>query len=1028
MLRIERTILTLKNWIDETVDVIEKIKIAKGDFSGPQEAKSAAMVAERELPWFVHTRDERYFVLFDIEIPHEVYPFDYLIEVSTGREGEWDAVNPQLLAFVDGEIITGLDVNHRTIFIRPEWYGKKVEVGLHLYTGMAEGDLRFRIKLLKRNQIVYNAYHDLRVLKEVLEALPKSSEEARFLKQTLLELIYSIRLNDVNSQETIAGLKQLSELLEEKIYGNTSLMNRFTVYAVGHTHIDVAWLWDLRQTSEKVVRSFATALDLQRRYPEYKFMTSQPVLLEMLESKQPSVYQLVKKGVELGSWEVEGAMYLEADCNLIGGESMIRQIEMGQKYFKTKFGKLSRTLWLPDVFGYSAALPQILKSFGIELFVTSKISWNDTTALPFDSFRWVGIDGSEIQTQFITTASMETLNKGEHKTIYEGNCNATETLGSVLRHQQREVQPNVVMPFGYGDGGGGANEHMLENAKRLVKGIPGMPRMKMAHISDFIEAYEKTPKEKLPKWYGELYLEYHRGTYTTNTGIKQRHRKLENQLNIVERLNSLLHLKGTKIPVNLEQEWKTLLLNEFHDILPGTSIRRVYAEAYDQLDLAYETANEKLHEQLCDYKINTHKGAILFNPNGHSFSGILKFKSDGIESISSIKLGNDVFPVQRLNEHEYLTAVKSILPLSIQNVALIEETRNSENIGHMKQNPYQFETPYYRVEIDKKGSIKSLVDKKHNRELIKASGFGNRLAFYEDRPLRWDAWDINRDYTNFEIPLYNDPEVKFVEDGKVALIIEIKHQFRSSMVHQTLYFYKDHPRIDFETNVDWYEKQVLMKTLFDFDIHATEVKYDIQFGHVKRPVDANNPSNEAMFEVCAAHWGDVSEDDYGVALMSNDKFGYSYLDSSLGLSLIKSPTWPDESSDQGKHKFSYAIMPHEGDAIRGSVHHNAMSYSIPSMVLRGYQVSELTPQGIIEKLPENLMLESFRVIEEGVYEFRLVEHYNRRGKASLQFNNPPVYLKKMKLNGDFIEECLRNVNHWEFPYGPFEILTLRMIY
>lgn len=1026
MLRIERTLQTLKNWIENTIDVVEKVEIAKGDYKSPAEARQSPLIEGVMLPWFVHTKDERYFIVFNLEMPICEIGYDYLIEISTGREGEWDAVNPQLLAYVNGEIITGLDVNHRSIYVRSDWYGKCLEIGLHLYTGMAEGDIRFRAKLVKRNQVVNKAFHDLRVIKEVLESLPENSEAVPFIKNTVLDIIYDLRLDDIKSQGTLMAIKHLSQQLEEKVYGKTTLMKDFTVHAVGHTHIDVAWLWDLKQTSEKVVRSFSTALDLQQRFPEYRFMTSQPVLLEMLEVKQPSVYAKVKEGIRQNLWEVEGAMYLEADCNLIGGEAMIRQIEMGQAYFSSKFGKPSKTLWLPDVFGYSAALPQILKSFGIELFVTSKISWNDITTLPYDSFRWSGIDGSEIPTQFITTTSMESLKRGDHKTIYEGNCNATEVLGSVLRHQQRQIQPNVIMPFGFGDGGGGANEHMLENARRLAKGIPGMPTMKMSHVSDFIEAFYQTSLEKLPKWQGELYLEYHRGTYTTNTGIKLWHRTLENQLISAERLQSVLAVKGYNQPFDLQEEWKILLLNEFHDILPGTSIGRVYEEAFAQLKAASESVTGKVEALLSPFKTPVEEKAILFNPHGHEYSGILKFKNDTDEEIKSLIIDEMHFPVQCILEGYYLVALSQINPMSIRNVMLAKTFAPREDSKKAVINPHMFTTPFYDVKIDQMGRIISLVDRNQKRELIREGGFGNRLAFYEDRPLRWDAWDINRDYTKFEILQEMPPEIRLIEDGVLALSIEINYRFRMSNITQTLIFYKTNPRIDFETSVDWHEKQVLLKSLFDFEIHATEVKYDIQFGHVKRPVDENNPSNAAMFEVCAAHWGDLSEDDYGVTLMSNDKFGYSYLDSTFGLTLLKSPTWPDEASDQGQHHFCYAILPHEGDLTRGKVHQNAINFAIPIMLKTGFEVPEEMVQSMIKNLPENLVIESARLLDKNVIEVRLVEHFNRRGKALVQFSETLNKLEKKALNGDFLGQCPKYEDGFEISFKPFEIITLKM--
>lgn len=1032
MLRIDRALQTLKGWIDQPVLSVPQIELLAGDFSTCRAARIQTDWNTVDLPWLKSTQDERYFIEFELKLPPLEENTAFFIEVSTGREGEWDAVNPQFLAYVNDQVICGLDVNHRLIHVKPDWMGKKITVNLHLYTGMAAGDLRFRVRLIKRSNEIYNAYHDLRVAFETLKIVPEMSEGAFLIKRILSDAVMNLRLNAPQCSETTLSCVNLSQFLEKELYGHTTDLSRFVVHAVGHTHIDVAWLWDLNQTKEKVARSYATALDLQSRYSDYKFMASQPILYEMLSEGQPEVFDRVLESSKNGLWESEGAMYLEADCNLISGESMIRQIEWGQRYFKSHFGKHSKTLWLPDVFGYSAALPQILSSFGIEMFVTSKISWNEHNQLPYDSFLWKGIDGTQIATQFITTTSMETLKKGEFKTIYEGNFTPTEVLGTIMRHQQKEIQPHTIMPYGYGDGGGGATEEMLETAKRLSKGLPGMPSVRMSHVSDFIEGYNLTSKDKLPVWVGELYLEYHRGTYTTNGAIKKKHRTLEDVLLMAERLHTIMAPFESDIWPDLDAPWQKLLLNQFHDILPGTSIKRVYDEAYVQLDNSLEQVETQISSWMQRMVIPSEDSLLLYNPHGQTFSGIVEIQasllaetdlSKDMHQMLHIEMKGEHSPVQFLDDGRAIAYIKNLSPMSVGIAKLMKMGVDEAN---KNESPFDFETPFYRVAIDPEGAITSLFDLAQKRELIAESGYANHLVCFEDRPLRWDAWDINEDYKQFPLSYSMPAKIKLIEDGCVALIIEVVKELGNSKIIQRIYFYKDSKRIDFKTTVDWHEKQVLLRVEFDLDVNATEAKFDIQYGHVKRPVDQNHSYHSSMFEVCGAHWGDLSEDDFGVTLMSNDKFGYSALGATLGMSLIKSPTWPNESSDQGLHEFEYALYPHEGNVIYGNVHNAAMNYSQKPRLIKGDLKQPQLFKPWLKNLPENLRVESLRHLDENLIELRLVEHFNRRGTADIIFRESFSEVSQVTLNGKVIRQIPCEQGKLTLSYKPFEIITLML--
>ena len=441
-------------------------------------------------------------------------------ELKTGREGEWDATNPQFSIFVNGKRIQGLDVNHREVILTESAKaGESFRIVLSAFTG----DNNFRlvmdscVKVLHRETEKY--YYDISVPYEVARLLPPESREFRNIILTINESLNLLDLRREHSPEYEASLKQAQEYMEKEFYGKYTGDCQEKVYCVGHTHIDVAWLWTLAVTEDKAVRSFSTVLELMKQYPEYIFMSSQPQLYKYVKKNAPEVYEQIKERVKEGRWETEGGMFVEADCNLTSGESLVRQFLYGKKFFREEFGKDSEILWLPDVFGYSAALPQIMKKCGIRYFMTTKISWNEFNKMPYDTFMWEGIDGTRILTHFSPSrdynkAAVEGGTETEHFTTYNAYINPSQVKGGWERYSQKYLNNEVLMSFGYGDGGGGPVRDMLENHRRLSRGIPGCPQTVMSTAGNFFHTLEENVKDKkyLPVWVGELYLEYHRGT------------------------------------------------------------------------------------------------------------------------------------------------------------------------------------------------------------------------------------------------------------------------------------------------------------------------------------------------------------------------------------------------------------------------------------------------------------------------------------------------------------------------------------
>ena len=476
-----------------------------------------------DTPW--NTLNSHRWLRTTVTIPEEMDGKHVEMQLISGREGQWDATNPQMLFYIDQKLIQGVDVNHREVTISTNAKaGTTYEIAMLIYSGSVPGDLIFRSNLIVIDDAVQKFYYDFSIPVQSARLLKNSDvENSRKILQKLNAAANAIDLRKPYSATFYQALSEAEELLDKEFY-TTVDQDSPLVSAIGHTHIDIAWLWTVEQTKEKVLRSFSTVLRLMEQYPNYKFMSSQPILYQFVKEQEPEMYEKIKQRIREGRWEVDGAMWLEADCNLTGGESLVRQIIKGERFFREEFGISSKSLWLPDVFGYSAALPQILKRSGIPYFMTTKIAWNQYNQLPNDTFMWKGIDGSEVFVFMPTACDFDktlglnvSFTDTRNTTTYTGIINPNMALGTFKRFQNRDLTENTIMLFGFGDGGGGPTKEMLENAERLRYGMPGIPRIQQEFETEFFDrTYDTIAKlPDMPKWNGELYFEYHRGTLTS---------------------------------------------------------------------------------------------------------------------------------------------------------------------------------------------------------------------------------------------------------------------------------------------------------------------------------------------------------------------------------------------------------------------------------------------------------------------------------------------------------------------------------
>ncbi|MCR5823077.1 MAG: alpha-mannosidase [Lachnospiraceae bacterium] len=943
-----------------------------------------------------------------ITIPNAFAGKRVTVTLNTGATDIWNTDNPQFLVYINDKIVCGHDMNHNEVVMCSDAIpGTVYDYGLYAYSNGSSASDFLILDLAAVEEDVEELYYDLKVPYEIACLMKDTDKLQGEYLRVLNDVVSILDLRDRGSNAFHASVKACDDYIKKYIYSEKySLIERdpvssVTVSSVGHTHIDVAWKWPLRQTREKALRSFSTVLYEMDMFPEFKFMSSQPQLYEFVKEESPEIYERIRERVREGRWETEGAMWLEADCNLASGESLIRQILFGKKFFKDEFDiSDNRVMWLPDVFGYSAAMPQILKKSRIDYFMTTKIGWNEFNMIPNDTFMWKGIDGTEILTYFLTThdyiTDPELYRRRTSETTYNGRQNANQIMGCWQRYQNKDINDNVLTCFGYGDGGGGATVEMLEESRRLSSRLPGCPTVRHSHSLEFFEGLEKRLKgKKVPKWNGELYLEYHRGTYTSMARNKMFNRKCEIRNQDAETFATYAYLLGQteKYPFDdLKDCWKIVLLNQFHDILPGSSIEDVYVDSLAQYKEAWAIEQNVIDNALyrigraglnsCDPGLNGERGLdVLTVFNNTSFLRDEVIVSDGAFTVTDLSSGAPL-PSQVNNEGKTVWLAKALPSKGYRTFGVrpAETPLRKETDLTEEDAKRVFETPFYTVRFNDAMEIASLFDKENGREVIRSGETGNALVCFEDIPKEYDAWNIDAFYTEKKWAVRDLSSAKVVEDGPVRTCIRVERHFNKSFLRQDIILYKQLRRIDFKTSVDWNESQMLLKAFFPFDVVTNKASYEIQYGNVERATHENTSWEQAKFEVCAHKWADVSEVGYGAALMNDCKYGYSAHESTLALTLLKAGIFPNPNADKEHHEFTYSILPHKGDFRTGNVVKESYFLNYPVYVLNGGNRNKpensffgnFADNVILEvvKLPENRDNVSVRIDDNSTGESR----------------------------------------------------------
>lgn len=820
-------------------------------------------------------------------------------------------------------------------------------------------------------------YYDFEVLIDLAEQLPDTSARKIQIYQSLWDA--SNQLSEIN----IDNVRRASERIAGELIkrgGDPSV----TVSAIGHAHMDLAWLWPIRETIRKGARTFSTALYNMEKYPDYMFGASQPQLYQWMKDSYPKLYAKVKKRVQEGRWEPQGAMWVEPDTNIAGGEALVRQILYGKRFFEQEFGQEMKVLWLPDVFGYTGSLPQLLKKAGVDYMMTQKLSWSVYNTHPHHSFIWEGIDGTKVLTHLPP----------------EDTYNSPAAPRSLVKIEKcyldRNVSENALMLFGIGDGGGGPGEEHLERLAR-EKNLSGIPPVIQEPSIDFFHRLDKEAS-RFQTFKGELYLEKHQGTLTTQGRNKWYNRKMEKALRELEFAASLLWAAhGDSYPAaRLEEIWKEVLLYQFHDILPGSSITRVYDESLERYALLLEEVRTMVKDS---YKriaslAGWNNQPVLFNS----------------------------LPWDRQEWVEWNGNWHSVT-VPAMGYRTLQEAEHKAPVEGLMASEWKLENDKLKVIFGGDGSIVSMYDKHLGREAVRSKA--NVFTIYHDNG---DAWDFPHGYRDTVAGVMKLERSTARIEGPKA-IVEQEYHYGNSKLVQKIILTMDSSIVEFETEVDWQESSKMLRVSFPTNVSTDQVNCEIQFGYLKRPTTRNTMIEFAKDEICAHQYIDLSQPDYGVALLNDCKYGFSALHNVLDLNLLRSPAYPDPTADRAKHKFTYALYPHAGDFIQASVYRKGYELNTPMIMVEAHEAdtAQHVPIQLIQIDHPYVMVESVKKAEDSDHLIvRLYETAGTMAKGMISFGLDCLLIEEADLMERPIHALQNNASQAELRFTPFEIKTLRV--
>lgn len=1079
MERIRRFIRELSDaaWLEQIE--LRNWKITKSAYLVPGKYTEETGYPEGQgLERFPSTQGTTYFFRNELTIPDRWQGGHAGLVFASGGEG---------LLRIDGKSYQGLDRNHTFVTLPRERGNRPLQLEIELFDPIPEPVdplnrqaviqppiSSIQSKLVLVNRPVQSLMYTATVIRDSAVLLPEQDMRRTRLIEALHAAMDEFVALDPDAIQDGGGIAEIERRLAERVKaigGNAEGL----IHMIGQSHIDIAWLWPARETVRKASRTFATVDALMREYPQYRYAQSQPQLFAYLKDNDPELYERVKARIKEGRWELVGGMWVEPDLNLPSGESLMRQMLYGQRFYLEEFGQTSHIEWLPDTFGYCASLPQILRHGGIRYFMTTKLGWNDTNVFPYDLFHWVGIDGTPMLSYLNHGVNENTLPKDVHDHWQS--------------YRQKAVHPEQMLLYGHGDGGGGVTREMLEYIDRsgLMVGQPAGEYSTAAAFFAGIEAAEP----QLPSWHGDLYLELHRGTYTTHGRNKRNNRKAEILYREAEVWNTLAasSLAPSSLAAERQREvqsvlhdgWKLILLNQFHDIIPGSAITEAYETSEKEYAEIFAKGNSGLRQGLRALagQIATAgegKPYVVFNSLGWTRDAVIEISGHGFgRSVATYdengaRLALDLQPGAGGNAEAAWVRVPEVPAFGYKTIWLRSEAdtlagapagRAADGgadkadkvdkadkadkadilaaVGQILQEKGlaakermftdRWETDHYRLTFNERGEIVSLWDKAADREIVKPGEAANRFHFFHDRPTLWDAWDIDSRYEQQPAGQAKLLESRLVARGKVKDVLQFRWRIGQSDITQELILYHHDRRIDFKTKVNWNEAHKLLKVGFPIDVVTDKATYEIPFGALERVTHRNTSWEQAQYEVCGHRFVDVSERGYGVSLLNDCKYGYDVQGSIIRLSLLRAPKWPDVTADLGEHEFTYSLYPHLGDwqtahTVRAAAELNV----VPAALAEEAHPGTLPPaQSLIGFTGEHVVLDTVKPAEDGSgVILRLYESAGGRERVELSWNQPYSSVYVSNALERELEPLAVDKGRIRLDLAPYEIKTIKI--
>ena len=805
--------------------------------------------------------------------------------------------------------------------------------------------------------------HDIDVLAGLMESMPGGDPRADRFRHTIAGALD--QLPDVARMR--ATLRPLLDM--------PSAASTHRIVATGHAHIDTAWLWPIRETVRKCTRTFASAVRLMDEYPEYRFSCSQAQQYAWIEERHPELFERISIKVGGGQWIPVGGMWVEADMNLPSGESLARQIVHGQRWFESRFGRRCSEVWIPDVFGYPASMPQLYAAGGMHRFVTQKLSWNTTNRFPHHTFWWEGLDGTRVLTHFPPVDT------------YNAEVTPSEAVGSVERFREAAWSDWSLMPFGHGDGGGGPTREMLERARRMTD-LDGAPKVSVGSPAEFFEHVEREAFHgaPVPVWRGELYFETHRGTLTSQLRTKLGNRRCERLLRQVELWSATLGR-----PADVDELWREVLTQQFHDIIPGSSIAWVHADA-EQVHATVAAALELRLTQLFDELVPA-------APHLANTAGVDRDEVIEIEGHAPIRVrvpANGLAPVEAVAADD--------------RVVVTESSMTNHHVA---------------IRWDITGALTSVIDLAHARELLPTGERAAVLELAPDRPVRYDAWDLESWTPGLARQLLEPVSVEVIERGPLVGRVRVRHEFGESSATLTYTLRAGSPRLDIGVEFDWRSPEHLLSISFPLDVRADTAACDIQFGHVRRPTHPSNSWDAAKFEVCAHRYVDVSEPDFGVAVLNDGRYGHGLFDGRVRVSLARAARYPDPDADQGEHAVNLAVFPHGAGLV--DVVAEAERFNHPIRIVSGTASGPL-PSPVVSLIGDGVEIDAIKSADDDPRDLivRLHESVGNRTRITIACDRRILAASRCNL----LEEPQSGLEVGDgicaLTVKPFELVTLRL--